>query len=354
MSEPSETGTGGSRLLERFRDSWFPPAAVVGAFGAFVAAVFRTRPEPPQRPAAAPAAKDPFAILQPAAYASPPGGFAREYSCAAVVGGTASPSPFRKSLIDVAVGAGDAVFALGDGEVRIFDPSGALARGWKAPEAAACIATGPGDRVYVGAGDRVEVFDAAGRRTGGFAVAGSTRPAVITAVRVSGKEVLVADASARVIRRCSSDGQALGDIGSRAKAGAFILPNRWLDFDVDARGTIVAGDTGRHQVTLWAPDGSPRGSFGRFGMTNPENFVGCCNPVNVAFAPDGCIVTAEKMVARVKVFEPGGKLLAVIGPQNFDPACTSIQLAVDSKGRIITADPVRREVKVFAPVAKKQ
>jgi hypothetical protein len=87
-------------------------------------------------------------------------------------------------------------------------------------------------------------------------------------------------------------------------------------------------------------------------MSNPEDFVGCCNPVNLASTPDGKVVTGEKMVARVKVYEPDGKLLAVIGPENFDPNCIHIHLAVDSKGRILAADPVRRQVNIFSLVAK--
>jgi hypothetical protein len=31
-------------LIERLREGWFPPAAIAGAFSAFVAAVFRSRP----------------------------------------------------------------------------------------------------------------------------------------------------------------------------------------------------------------------------------------------------------------------------------------------------------------------
>jgi len=115
---------------------------------------------------------------------------------------------------------------------------------------------------------------------------------------------------------------------------------------------VRATDTGRHQVSSWALDGTPLGKFGKFGMSDPADFVGCCNPMNVATTPDGKVVTAEKMVARVKVYEPDGRLLAVIGPEHFDAKCTQIHLAVDAKGRILAADPVRREITVFAPVVK--
>jgi hypothetical protein len=82
-------------------------------------------------------------------------------------------------------------------------------------------------------------------------------------------------------------------------------------------------------------------------MQKPEDFVGCCNPVNVAVAPDGSIVTAEKVAARVKVYAKDRTLLAVIGPENFDPMCWHIYVAVDSTGRIVTADPERRTIAVF-------
>jgi hypothetical protein len=104
-------------------------------------------------------------------------------------------------------------------------------------------------------------------------------------------------------------------------------------------------------VTAWTLDGAPVGKFGKFGMQDPADFVGCCNPTNVAATPDGKIVTSEKMVARVKVFEPGGRLLAVIGTEHFDPMCTQIPLAADSRGRILAADPVRRQIQVFTPAA---
>ena len=70
--------------------------------------------------------------------------------------------------------------------------------------------------------------------------------------------------------------------------------------------------------------------------------------MNIAVAPDGKIITAEKVIARVKVFDAAGKLLALIGPEHFDPQCIHLYLAVDSKGRIFVADPMRLEVKVFS------
>jgi hypothetical protein len=352
MMKPNENEPNPTSLLDRFRKTWFPPAAIVGVFGAFVAAVFRVRPTPraiAQTTNFAGTTRLPQAAAKPAFHAD---GLDREYTQSAVLGGAASAHPFRHSLLGIAIGSGDRIYALGDDEVRIFEPSGDFVRNWKAPERSECLTAAPDGHVYIGASGRVEIYDAVGMRVGGFAAGEKDRPAVITAIKVFGRDILVADAAAFVIRRYDAGGKQLGMIGTKSKAGKFILPNKSLDIDVDPSGVVRATDTGRHQVTSWAIDGSPLGSFGKFGMNNPEDFVGCCNPVNLALAPDGKVVTGEKMVARVKVYGPGGKLLALIGPEHFDPNCIHIYLAVDSKGRILAADPVRREIKIFSPAAK--
>jgi hypothetical protein len=352
VMDPIEGKAVGTRLLDRLRKTWFPPAAALGAFAAFAAAAFRVRPNP----GAAQRQPEPAGSFRPKEQtikaASPAQVFARQYSLSAVLVNATSPHPFHRSLAGIAVGAGNKVFALGDDEIRIYDPAGSLVRTWKTSGQATCLAIGPEESVYVGAAGRVEIYGAGGSRVGGFAAGETGRPAGITAIKAYRNEVLVADAAARIIRRYDSGGRQIGVIGTKNKTGNFILPNRSLDIDVDARGVILATDTGRHRVTSWAIDGTPLGSFGKFGMRNPEDFVGCCNPVNLSVTPDGMVVTGEKMVARVKVYEPEGKLLAVIGPEHFDPNCIHIHLAVDSRGRILTADPVRREIKIFSPPAR--
>lgn len=279
--------------------------------------------------------------------------FEREYVRALVIGGPGSTHPFQRSLSAVAIGPSDGVYTLGDDEVRLFEPDGTFLRAWKAPADAACLAVGADGRVHLGARGRVETWDAAGRREGAFAVGDPTRPAHVTAIKVFRHELLVGDATARFIRRLTADGRPLGEIGAQTKTGGFMLPNGSLDFDVDAHGVVHAGDTGRHRVSAWTLDGAPLGFFGKFGQRDPADFVGCCNPVNLALTPDGKVVTAEKVAARVKVYDPDGRLLALVGPPNFDPMCRAISLAVDSRGRILAADTVRRELKVFdrGPVA---
>jgi sugar lactone lactonase YvrE len=238
---------------------------------------------------------------------------------------------------------------LGDDEVRVFESDGRFVRGWSVPPGAAAVATDPAGRVYVGAAGRVEFFDADGRHTGGFAVSRAGQPAAITALKVHGDEVLVGDAAARCIRRFDRSGQGRGEIGNQDRTRGFMLPNRAVDFDVDDRGVVYATDTGRHRVAAWSLAGVPLATFGRFGHANPEDFVGCCNPVNLALAPGGRIVTGEKMIARVKMYTRDGRLVAAIAPAHFDQAATHLHLAVTGTGRILVGDPARREVKAFVP-----
>jgi len=272
---------------------------------------------------------------------------ARRYTPVATLAGRGTAAEFKRSLAGVAVGAGRVIHALGDGEVRVFDANGGVTRAWKAPEQAACLTVAPDGRVLIGLPGRVEIFSATGSRVGGFAAGQAGEPADVTAVKVVRDNVLVADANARLVRRYDATGVERGLIGNRHKTGSFMLPNGSLDIDVDAAGAVYATDTGRHQVTSWTLDGAPIAAFGKFGQTRPEDFVGCCNPVNLAVAPDGCVVTAEKVAARVKVFGPDRALLAVIGKEHFDPMCIHIHLAVDLNGRIVAADPVRRTITIF-------
>ncbi len=326
------------RVSRRF----LPLASVVGAFGVVAAAVLRPGAAPP---AAGPAGAPGSAPSLPPAAPAPP--LPQQYTRMAVVVGPGMPAEFRRSLSGLAIGPRDAVHALGDDEVRVFESGGRFARGFKVPEKAACLGVAPDGRIAIGSPGRVDLYDDAGARIGGFAAGTPDKPADVTAVRLVRDSVLVADAAARVIRRYDLRGTEQGVIGAQNKTGGFMLPNKSLDFDVDAAGVVHATDTGRHQVTSWTLDGTMVASFGKFGMARAEDFVGCCNPVNVAVAPGGGIVTAEKAIARVKVFSKDRTLLAVIGPEHFDPMCRHIHVAVDSTGRIVAADPERRTIAVF-------
>jgi len=350
-------------LRERLWRRWFPPVAVLGGIATLAAAALRARPEPspsPGREAAGTGASRTLPMAQasasslPAAVAPADGTLARTYAPVATIGGTAAAPPFKRSLLDVALGPGDEVFAMGDGLVRQFAADGRALAQWPVTDTADCLTVASDGRVFVAGAGRVDIYGAAGARIGGFAVGDAAKPASLTAIRVLGTDVLVADASARLVWRVDAAGRVVNRIGDQQKTKAFILPNGRLDLAVAADGTVLVTDTGRHRVTFWALDGTPAGAFGKFGMADPADFVGCCNPVNLAVTLDGTIVTGEKMIPRVKVFERDGRLIGYIGPEHFDRMVTQIHLAVDSRGRILAGDPVRRTITVFAAAAAQE
>lgn len=320
---------------------WIAPAAAVAGLAALVVGGLKTRPEP-RVDGPRPSSPQP-----PRTAVLPDGGLAREYVLSRGIGGAGSLLTFSRSLDALAVGKDDSICALGGGEIRVFRADETHIRTWPAPQGAQCLGVGDDGRVLVAGAGRVEVFFADGSRAGGFPVGEGQQPASLTSIITFGDHILVGDASARIIRRFDPTGRQVGLIGDQSKTRAFILPNGNLDIAVDQSGIVWATDSGRHQVTAWTIDGTPLRKFGKFGMQQAADFTGCCNPVNIAVTADGKIVTAEKAGARVKVFEPDGTLLALIGPEHFDQSCTQIRLATDSKGRILAADTVRREVKVF-------
>ncbi len=357
--EPKPNDAPPASLRERLWRRWFPPVAVLGGIATLVVASTRRRPEPkvavPQPTPQAAGGRATLAVTEVPASAVPAAGsLAREYAPVTTIGGPATAPPFHRTLADVAVGPDDRIYGLGDGEIRVFGTDGVLNAHWAAPAAADCLTVAGDGRVFVAGGGRVDIFEASGIPSGGFAVGDATKPANLTAVRIVGEDVLVADASARIIWRLDASGHVRNRIGDQNKTKAFILPNGRLDLAVDADGTVLATDTGRHRVTSWALDGAPGAAFGKFGMADPADFVGCCNPVNLALTPDGKVVTAEKMIPRVKVFERDGRLIGFIGPEHFDRMVTQIHLAVDSRGRIFAGDPVRRTITVFASRAAKE
>lgn len=338
-----------TRLSDRIRKSWVPLAAVGGALTSFAAAALKTRPEPPGGASASAATAASAGTGLPIPIAEPDASLKAKYAQTASIGGAGSQHAFRHTLLGVAVDSQNRIYGLGDDEIRVFAHDGAYLGSFQVRAETACIGICPDGRILAGAPGRVDIYGSRGESSGSIAVGSSKKPASVTAVKFWRNEILVADATARIIRRYDSSGNSLGTIGDKMKTGSFMLPNQWLDIAVAPDGVLYATDTGRHRVTGWMPDGSPTGVFGKFGMQDPADFVGCCNPVNIAVTPTSRIVTAEKMIARIKVFDEDGTLLAYIGPENFHPKCTHIFLAVDAAGRILAADPLLREIKIFTP-----
>jgi len=228
----------------------------------------------------------------------------------------------------------------------VFDRQGNLVRSFQTSKPGYCIAVDDDGTTYVGQAGQVEKFDSAGKRVSTWRDA--ERMGLVTALGFHAGYILLADAQDRCIRRFDRDGKWLNDIGRDNNTRGFLIPNGHLDFQVDANGIIHAVNPAKFRVERYSLAGKMVGRFGRFGTHRAEDFPGCCNPTNVALTRDGNVVVTEKAGPRMKVFDPEGKMLALVGKDAFDPNCKNMDVATDEQDRIYVADTVRLHICVFA------
>lgn len=256
---------------------------------------------------------------------------------------------FAETLRGICVDRSGLLYAVGDETVKVFDAEGKLVRHWSTGRPGYCVAVDDDGVVHVGEPGQVERFDSSGKHLGTWSDA--DRFGLITTIGFSGEFVLLADAQDRCIRKCDRSGKWLGDIGTDNNTRGFLIPNGHLEFDVDAEGIIHAINSAKYRVERYTLDGKLLGHFGRFGMKNPEDFPGCCNPTNLTLSPEGHIIVTEKAGPRLKIFDADGKLLSLVGSEAFDANCKNMDVAVDANGRIYVVDTVQLHIVVFVPVA---
>lgn len=235
------------------------------------------------------------------------------------------------------------VLVAGDRALLALDRQGVVKARYPVEGEPTCVAVGAAGRYLVGAGDHVEVIDPAGD--------GPPRlwpylgpQAIITSIAAAGPHVFVADAGNRAVLRFDAGGQLTGRIG-----GGYTVPSPYFDLASQADGTLWVVDPGRHRLLHYSPDGKLLGSWGAHS-TRPEGFLGCCNPAHLALMPCGSLVTSEKGLLRVKVFEPEGKLAALVAlPADFPAAEASLDLATRRAGggEILVLVPGERSVRVY-------
>lgn len=251
---------------------------------------------------------------------------------------------FAHGLRALHANAAGFVHAVGDREVKLFDPQGRLERRWKTTRPGYCIAIDTEGRVFVGQSGQIEVYDASGKLIETWEDA--ERLNLVTAIGFHNDQTFVADVTHRCIRRFNRQRKWLNDIGADNNTRGFVVPNGHLDFYVDDKGVVHAINPAKHRIERYTPEGRLLGRFGRFGPA-VEDFPGCCNPTNLAMNADGNMAVTEKAGPRMKMYAPTGKLLLVAGAEHFDSNCKNMPIAMDGRGMIYVGDTVRLHVNVF-------
>ncbi len=259
----------------------------------------------------------------------------------------------------IAIGADDGVYVAGDGALSVFGSDGARLSTAVLSGPPLCLATTDDGIIYVGMKDHVEVYDRNWARRATWRGLGPR--AVLTSISARGNDVFVADAGNRIVHRFDASGHLMGRIGRRdgpRGVPGFVVPSAFFDLAVAPDGLLRVANPGRHRVEAYTVDGDFEFSWGR-ASPDIDGFCGCCNPVNFALLPDGGMVTCEKGLPRVKVYDARGSFEGVVaGPELFAEnrrVCTpddcrtgGLDVAVDSKGRILVLDQVAGTVRIFA------
>lgn len=239
--------------------------------------------------------------------------------------------------------AEDRLLVLGDREVKRFADETLDARfatrdvGWSMFVDDQCI--------WVGTQGAVDRYDAAGNFVD--SIRDEAHLGRITSLAVRGPVLLAADATNRTIH-VYRNGAWSAEIGQDVNTRGFMLPNGVLDLALDEdRATFVVAHPQKHRVERYSLAGEMLHKFGRFGMADPADFGGCCNPTNITTTVDGMIAVSEKAPPRVKLFTRDGQFLTQSTDRWFDANTKNIDLAADRQGRLYATDPLRCTVEVF-------
>ena len=269
-----------------------------------------------------------------------------QYHQVQVIGGKGGgPVEFAGALRGLAVDREGQIYAAGDSEVKVFDSAGRLQRRWPTARPTLSVAVADDGTVYAGELRQIEIFDRAGK------LIRTWRDELllgrVTQIGFLPDGILAGDAADRAIRHFDHQGKFRNNIGKDNRTDGLLIPNGVVAFGVDAQGIIHAANPGKHRVERYTAAGELLGHIGRFDGIDPAGFGGCCNPTNVAVR--GAIYVTEKAGPRAKVYDPGGKLLAVIATTVFDANCKNMSIAVGSHGHVYVADTVKCAILVFVP-----
>jgi sugar lactone lactonase YvrE len=250
----------------------------------------------------------------------------------------------------IALALDNTLYVAGDSAIRAFDADGRQQAETTLSGAPYCLTTDETGAIYAGLRDHVEVYEAEGQMRSRWVSLGEN--AYLTSIAVDGENVWVADAGNRAVVRYNPSGEVVTTLTGRdgsADSLGFIVPSAHFDVATTAGGMLIVTNPGRRRVELRAGDGKLQSFWGQASQTI-EGFCGCCNPTDIALLPDGRVVTSEKGLPRVKIYNAEGSLECVVAaPDEFSARARGLDLAVAEDGRIMVLDPPARAVRIFAP-----
>ena len=154
---------------------------------------------------------------------------------------------------------------------------------------------------------------------------------------LAGDFVFVTDTENKNICKYTKEGNFVKFIQSPR---GFIIPSYSFDI-INRDDTIYCANSGRHLIEKYTLDGDFLAAFGGPGA-EPGSFAGCCNPVYIAFTPEGELLTSEKGNPRISTFERSGHFKEILlnsrllggGSKAYEVAVDENRLFVAEKNKI--------------------
>jgi sugar lactone lactonase YvrE len=256
-------------------------------------------------------------------------------------------APYQ-TLSAVAIGPGDRIYLAGDLAYTIYNRRLQMESSVTCGEQVTAMAVDRNEDVYLGMTNHIGIFSNEGKSTSRWT--DFPEKSMITSLALTPKSAFVADAGNFVVLEYNKNGilqRRIGEKDARREIPGFIIPSPFFDLAIDPDGYLWVVDPGRLSLENYTPEGDLRSKWGEPGM-DIARFCGCCNPSHIAILDEGSFVTAEKGIARVKVYNRLGQLVSVVaGPDQFTEGTVGLDLAVDSQNRIYVLDPKRRLVRIF-------
>lgn len=253
----------------------------------------------------------------------------------------------------IAVAADGQIIVAGDRLVRVLQPDGRVSNSFVVSGDATAVATGQDGTIYIAMKDRIARFVAGSSLDGVTEWTPLAKGSHITSMAVAKDVLYVADAGRLAGRVLKFDlsGKFLGEIATQDESKGILgirTPSPHMDLAIAPDGNVWVANPGHHQLELYSPDGTLQRYWGNAGTTI-DTFLGCCNPSDFALLSDGRIVTAEKGIARVKIYQSDGHFESVVAtPDQFGGNRAGLDLAADAQGRVLLLEPGTRGIRVFA------
>lgn len=247
------------------------------------------------------------------------------------------------------VGLDGKLYIAGKNAVVVFDENDTEVARFKTNGTPKCMTVAPDGSILLGFPRHVEVLDKDGAVQAVWEDLGSH--AYITSIAAREDEVYVADAGNRVVLRFDSEGTLLGRIGEANPdegVPGIEAPSPYLDLAFNNDGDLWVVNPGRLGLERYRSDGELVTSWYKPSL-ELEGFSGCCNPTHIAFTSTGKLITSEKGLVRVKVYDTTYQRFEelVAGSKLFPREQSVRDLVVDAKDRILVLDPRDNVVRIF-------